>query len=84
MNLRVHKRWPSVNLSSCTLSYTVSPDIKFVVTSNVVHRTIQQFMNKSTLVAERFKAWVCCRSLATISGSNPAGGMDIYCDCYVR
>jgi hypothetical protein len=23
------------------------------------------------------KAWVCCRSLAGIAGSNPAGGMDV-------
>jgi hypothetical protein len=29
------------------------------------------------LVAERFKAWVCGRSLAGISGSNPDRDMDI-------
>ena len=28
-------------------------------------------------VAERYKAWVCGRSLAGIAGSNPAGGMDV-------
>jgi hypothetical protein len=29
------------------------------------------------------KAWVCVRSLAEIAGSNPAGGMDVCCDCFV-
>jgi hypothetical protein len=24
--------------------------------------------------------WVCCRSLAGIAGSNPAGGMDMSCE----
>ena len=28
-------------------------------------------------LAARSKAWVCCRSLAGIAGSNPAGGMDV-------
>jgi hypothetical protein len=28
-------------------------------------------------VAARFKAWVCLRSLAGITGSNRAGGMDV-------
>jgi hypothetical protein len=28
------------------------------------------------LVAARSKAWVCVRSLAGITGSNPAGGID--------
>jgi len=28
-------------------------------------------------VAARSKAWVCCRALAGIVGSNPVGGMDI-------
>jgi hypothetical protein len=32
-------------------------------------------------VAARFKAWVCDRSLAGISGSNPAGGMDVSSEC---
>jgi hypothetical protein len=27
--------------------------------------------------APRSKAWICSRSLAGISGSNPAGGMDV-------
>jgi hypothetical protein len=27
--------------------------------------------------AARFKAWVCCHSLAGIAGSNPAKGMDV-------
>ena len=34
-------------------------------------------------VAERSKARVCGRSLSGIAGSNPAGGMDIFCECYV-
>jgi hypothetical protein len=29
------------------------------------------------LVAALFKAWMCCRPLAGIAVSNPAGGMDI-------
>jgi len=29
------------------------------------------------LVAARSKAWVCCHSLAGITGWNPAGGMDV-------
>jgi hypothetical protein len=29
-------------------------------------------------VAARYKAWVCGRSLAGISGSKPTGGMDIW------
>jgi hypothetical protein len=28
-------------------------------------------------VATRSKAWICCRSLTGIVGSNPAGGMDV-------
>ena len=28
-------------------------------------------------LAARSKAWVCCRSLAGITGSNAAGGMDV-------
>ena len=31
----------------------------------------------------RSKAWVCCRSLAGIVGSNPAGGMDVCRECCV-
>jgi hypothetical protein len=34
-------------------------------------------------VAERSKAWVCCRSPAGIAGSNPAEGMDVCCECSV-
>ena len=34
-------------------------------------------------VAERSKAWVCSRSPAGIAGSNPAGGMDVCCECCV-
>ena len=33
------------------------------------------------LVAARSKASVCCRSLAVIAGSNPAGGMDVCLLC---
>jgi hypothetical protein len=29
------------------------------------------------LVAARFKAWICDRSLAGIADSNPAGGLDV-------
>ena len=32
-------------------------------------------------VAARSKAWVCGRSLAGIVGSNPAGGLDVSCEC---
>ena len=34
-------------------------------------------------VAARSKAWVCGRSFAEIVGSNPAGGMDVCCECCV-
>ena len=35
-------------------------------------------------VAGRSKAWVCSRSLAGISGSNPTGArMSVCCECYV-
>jgi hypothetical protein len=34
-------------------------------------------------VAERSKAWVCSRSPAGIARSNPAGGMDVCCQCCV-
>jgi len=29
------------------------------------------------------KAWVCGRSPAEIVGSNPNGGMDVCCECFV-
>ena len=35
------------------------------------------------LVAARSMEWVCGRSLAGIMGSDPAGGMDICCECCV-
>ena len=34
-------------------------------------------------VAARTKAWVCDRSPAEIAGSNPAGDMDVCCECCV-
>jgi hypothetical protein len=35
-------------------------------------------------VAARSKEWVCCRSLAGIVGSNPAGAwMPVSCECCV-
>jgi hypothetical protein len=34
-------------------------------------------LKESIAVAARSKAWVCCRSLAGIVGSNPAGGFDV-------
>ena len=34
-------------------------------------------------LAARSKTWVCGRSLAGIAGSNPAGGMDVCCECCV-
>jgi hypothetical protein len=37
----------------------------------------------SNPAAARSKAWVCGRSLAGIVGSNPAGGMDVCCECCV-
>ena len=35
-------------------------------------------------VDERFKAYVCGRSLAGVAGSNPAGGMDVCVVCVVQ
>ena len=37
----------------------------------------------SVPVAVRSKVWVYGRSLAGIVGSNPAGGMDVCCECCV-
>jgi len=34
-------------------------------------------------VAARSKAWVCGRSVAAIADSNPAGGTDVCCECFV-
>jgi len=34
-------------------------------------------------VAARSKAWVCGPSLAGFEGSNPAGGIDVPCECRV-
>ena len=34
-----------------------------------------------SLVAERSKAKVCCRSLAGVAGSNPGGGMEVCVVC---
>jgi hypothetical protein len=34
-------------------------------------------------VSARSKMWVCGRSLVGIAGSDPAGGMDICCECCV-
>ena len=34
-------------------------------------------------VAERSKARICSRSLAGAAGSNPAGRMDVCCECCV-
>ena len=34
-------------------------------------------------MAARFKVWVCGRSIPGIAGSNPAGGMDVSCECCV-
>jgi len=34
-------------------------------------------------MAAQSKTWVCCRWLAGISGSNPAGGMDVSRECCV-
>jgi hypothetical protein len=34
-------------------------------------------------VAARSKAWVCGRSPSEIVGSNPVGGMDVCCECWV-
>ena len=34
-------------------------------------------------VAARSKVYVCGRSPAEIVGSNPTGGMDVYCECCV-
>ena len=40
-------------------------------------------IQRSIPVAARSKAWVCGRSLVGIVGSNPAGGMDVCCECCV-
>jgi hypothetical protein len=34
-------------------------------------------------VAARSKAWVCGRSFAGISGSNPTRGMDVSCERFI-
>ena len=34
-------------------------------------------------MAKGFKTWVCDRSLAGIVRSNPAGGVDVSCECCV-
>jgi hypothetical protein len=34
-------------------------------------------------VVARSKAWVCGRSPAEIVGSNPARGVDVFCECCV-
>jgi len=34
-------------------------------------------------MAAKSNALVCGRSLAGIVGSNPVGGMDVYCECCV-
>ena len=34
-------------------------------------------------MAARYKAWACGRSHAGIAGSNPAGGIDVCCECCV-
>jgi hypothetical protein len=55
-----------------------------VVTSNKLHGTIQQIMNKPNSVAARYKAWVCCSSTAGVSGSNPTMGHGcLCCECCV-
>ena len=40
-------------------------------------------MWKPVPVASRSKAWVCGRSPAETVGSNPTGGMDVCCECFV-
>ena len=42
-----------------------------------------EYICRSVLVAARSEAWVCVRSLAGIVGSNPAGVMDVCCECCV-
>ena len=38
---------------------------------------------KCRILPARSEAWVCGRSLAGIVGSNPAGGVDVCCECCV-
>jgi len=45
-----------------------------------VYFAIHQFLNP---VTARSKDWVCGRSPAEIVGSNPTGGMDVCCDCFL-
>jgi len=48
------------------------------------HLFYRAILRTSVSVATRSKTWGCSRSLAGITGSNPAGGMDIVSyECYV-
>ena len=44
---------------------------------------MQMYLAMPVPVAELFKAYVCGHSPAQTMGLNPAGGMDICCECYV-
>jgi hypothetical protein len=50
----------------------------------LITTAIQEFKSGTPIpVAARSMAWFCSRSLAGIVGSNPAGGMDVCCECCV-
>ena len=40
-------------------------------------RTVRLVFDGPVLVIERYKAWVCGRSIVGVAGSNPAGDMDV-------
>jgi hypothetical protein len=50
--------------------YTGLEDSSVIITYNIL---VHAYSQTTVSVAERSKAWVCCRSLAAIVGSNPAG-----------
>jgi hypothetical protein len=45
--------------------------------TNIILKYTRAYQLQQVPVAEQFKAWVCDRSLAGITGSNPSGGMDV-------
>ena len=66
------KSWNIADKIPTKFKITVNSLLKFFVST---------YYSLPIPVAERFKAWICGRSLAGIAGSNPAGGMDV---CLLR
>jgi len=52
-------------------------NIEGVCSSNITQLLLEKRIESIPVVA-RSKAWVCCRSLAGIAGSNPNGEMDVF------